>query len=195
LRLIAGLEQVTAGEIRIGGQRVNDVPPWQRRVAMVFQGSVLYPHWTVEQNLLFGWEAGSGSWLGRRLTDWWRGSGRVPSDVRDRVRQSAKLLGIEHLLDRYPRQLSGGERQRVALGRALVRQPAVFLLDEPWSHVDDATRRQVRDELRHCREQAGGAMVLVTHDHEDARAVGDRVAVMAAGRVSQVGVPDEVFGS
>jgi multiple sugar transport system ATP-binding protein len=209
--LVLFLERLSSGEIHIGGKRADHLPPWHRNVAMIFQGCVLYPHLTVEQNLLFGLEPGRGSWIawiGNRLANLAgrnrRGrsvhSGDQADDLadrpraaRDQVRQTAKLLGIEAILDRYPRQLSGGERQRVALGRAFVRQPAVFLLDEPWSNVDVRLRQSLRNELRRLREQMGGAMILVTHDHAEALELGDRVAVLQEGAIHQIGTPTEIL--
>jgi sn-glycerol 3-phosphate transport system ATP-binding protein len=164
---------------------------------MMFQGCVLYPHLTVEQNMRFGlepagggWAAWVGTWLANRL-----GAGKAAARsrvVRDRVRHTAKLLGVEQLLERYPRQLSGGESQRVALGRVLVRQPAVFLLDEPWSNIEWRLRARMCSELRCIREQVGGTIILVTHDYVEALESGTRVAVMAEGRVLQVGAPEEI---
>jgi ABC-type sugar transport system ATPase subunit len=195
LRLIAGLERPSSGVIRIGGHAVDGVPPRRRRVAMIFQGCVLYPHLTAEQNILFGLEPRCGKWIGNRLANLFGISDNSWSESREQVRRTAKLLGIERLLDRYPRQLSGGERQRVAIGRALVRQPAVFLLDEPWSNVDMRLRRQLQGELRRWRAQMGGSMILVTHDDSEALAVGDRVAVLDNGRLRGVGTPAEMVAA
>lgn len=197
LRLIAGLERPSSGEIRIDGQVADRLSPHERDVAMLFQSCVLYPHLTVERNIAFGLDGRFGGWL----THLWRGladrmrlsaEDGAPS-VPDRVRQTAKIVGVEHLLERYPRQLSGGERQRVALARVFVRQPAVFLLDEPWSNVDVRLRRVLRCELRALRQRTHAATILVTHDHSEALALGDRIAVLDQGRVHQVGTPAEIL--
>jgi ABC-type sugar transport system ATPase subunit len=164
---------------------------------MIFQGCVLYPHLTAGENMAFGLVASSGgwsAWIGRRLANLFgtaKSAGRAVA-IGENVRRTAQLLGVGHLLDRYPRQLSGGECQRVALGRALVRQPAVFLLDEPWSNVDARARHQLRVELRRVRAELGGAMILVTHDQAEALALGDRVAVLDGGRIHQIGLPAEI---
>jgi multiple sugar transport system ATP-binding protein len=199
LRLIAGLDQPTSGEVWIGDQVVNHVAPRKRNVAMVFQACVLYPHLTVERNIVFGLDRWCGGWPARL---WNRLAIRfgVPKsaksqEIRDRVRHTAQLVGVEHLLDRFPRQLSGGERQRVALGRAFVRHPAVFLLDEPWSNVDDRLRQPLRHQLRQLCKQYGGTTILVTHDHLEALALGDRIAVLEAGRVHQIGAPAEIVAN
>lgn len=198
LRLIAGLERPTSGEIHIRGRNVAGLAPRQRNVAMVFQGSVLYPHLTAEQNIAFGPDRVYGGWAAR-VWNWLTSLAGIANAaararvIRERVRHTAHILGVEHLLDRYPRQLSGGECQRVALGRALVRQPAVFLLDEPWANVDRRARQQLRIELQKLRQQCGGPMVLVTHDHVEALAVGDRIAVLDQGRLHQVGSPAEIL--
>ena len=173
LRLIAGLEDPTAGDILIGGDRVNDVPPARRGIAMVFQSYALYPHMTVYRNMAFGLT------LARR--------GRDAIDAK--VREAARLLQIEPLLDRKPRALSGGQRQRVAIGRAIVREPKVFLFDEPLSNLDAALRVQMRLELARLRTQLGATMVYVTHDQVEAMTLADTIVALNAGRVEQVGSP------
>jgi multiple sugar transport system ATP-binding protein len=177
LRTIAGLEQATEGEVLIGGNVVNGLPPRARQVAMVFQSYALYPHKTVLQNIAFPLKAE-----------------KTPKDKRDeRARWAADLLGIEGLLDRKPRQLSGGERQRVALARALVREPSVFLLDEPLSNLDAKLRASARDELKQFQERIGTTTIYVTHDQAEAMGLGERIAVMYEGRVRQIGPPREVY--
>jgi multiple sugar transport system ATP-binding protein len=199
LRLIAGLDQPSSGDVCIGDRVVNHIAPHKRNVAMVFQGCVLYPHLTVERNIAFGLDRWYGGWPARlwnRLTN----QVGIPEsakaqEIRDRVQHTAQLVGVEHLLGRFPRQLSGGERQRVAIGRAFVRHPAVFLLDEPWSNVDDRLRQPLRHQLRQLCEQHCGTTILVTHDHQEALALGDRIAVLEGGRVHQVGTPAEIVAS
>lgn len=177
LRMIAGLESVSAGTIRIDGQVVNDVPPKDRDIAMVFQSYALYPHMTVYQNLAFA--------LGLR---------RVPRAVIDeKVRSTAKTLGIEGLLDRTPKQLSGGQRQRVAVGRAIVRDPKCFLFDEPLSNLDAKLRLETRAELKRLHHQLASTTIYVTHDQEEAITLGDRVVVMKGGVVQQCASPLEVY--
>ena len=178
LRMIAGLERPTAGEIYIAGQRVDgDVPPRARGIAMVFQSYALYPHRTVAQNIAFPLEAI-----------------RMPrAQITEKVRWAADMFGISRYLDRYPRQLSGGERQRVALCRALVRDPKVFLLDEPLANLDAKLRNTARDELKRFQRQIRTTTVYVTHDQVEALGLGDRIAVMDRGKVRQVGTPQEVY--
>ncbi|HEV3505411.1 MAG TPA: ABC transporter ATP-binding protein [Actinomycetes bacterium] len=177
LRTIAGLEQPTEGEVWIGGQVVNDLPPRARKIAMVFQSYALYPHKNVLQNIVFPLKAE-----------------RMDKDEQVRkARWAAELLGIDQLLDRRPRQLSGGERQRVALARALVREPHVFLLDEPLSNLDAKLRTSARDELKRFQERVGTTTIYVTHDQAEAMGLGDRIAVMDRGRVRQLGPPVEVY--
>jgi ABC-type sugar transport system ATPase subunit len=179
LRLLAGLEQLTAGNIRIGDQDVNDVPPSERDLAMVFQSYALYPHMTVRKNLSYG--------LRRR---------RTPAPViESRIREVAGLLGIGELLDRYPGQLSGGQRQRVAVSRALVRSPAVLLMDEPLSNLDAKLRAHARAEISRIQATAQATTVYVTHDQVEAMTMGDRVAVMNAGELAQYGTPEEVYNA
>ncbi|WP_203433616.1 ABC transporter ATP-binding protein [Jiangella asiatica] len=177
LRTIAGLEQPTQGEVLIGGNVVNELPPRIRQVAMVFQSYALYPHKTVRANIVFPLKAQ-----------------RMDRDAREKkARWAADLLGISHLLHRKPRELSGGERQRVALARAMVREPAVFLLDEPLSNLDAKLRASARDELKRFQQRIGTTTIYVTHDQAEAMGLGDRIAVMDAGRVRQLGHPREVY--
>src|SRR6266511_915490 len=173
LRLIAGLEPVTSGTIAIGGRVVNDLEPQERNVAMVFEGESLYPHLTAAGNLRFGLEVG-----------------RVPKQEIDlRVQAESRVLGVARLLNRLPRTLSAGQRQRVAVGRATVRVPAVFLLDEPLTHLDAAERIRLRAELASLLHGLGVTSVYVTHDQSQAMAIGDRAAVMRAGQIEQVAEP------
>ncbi len=177
LRLIAGLEEPTEGEILIGERVVTDLSPRERRIAMVFQSYALYPHLTVERNISFPLEAQ-----------------KVPrGEHRKKVEWAAELLGIGHLLRRKPRELSGGERQRVALARAIVREPALFLLDEPLSNLDAKLRASAREELARFHRKAGATAIYVTHDQVEAMAMGDRIVVLHEGQVRQVGVPREVY--
>ncbi|MHC4274793.1 MAG: ABC transporter ATP-binding protein [Planctomycetota bacterium] len=177
LRLIAGLEELTAGEIRIGDRVVNDLHPKDRDVAMVFQDYALYPHMSVARNMGFSLE------LRRASKD----------EVSGRVQRVAAMLGLEALLDRRPHALSGGQQQRVALGRALVREPTVFLFDEPLSNLDARLRVTTRAEIRTLQRQAGATMIYVTHDQEEAMTLGDRVAVMCDGRLQQVDTPLDLY--
>ena len=177
LRMIAGLESVTSGQILIGDRVVNELPPMDRDIAMVFQNYALYPHMSVYDNMAFGLKM--------------RKFGK--EDIRRRVQEAAEILGIEGLLHRKPRQLSGGQRQRVALGRAIVRHPQVFLFDEPLSNLDAKLRVQMRVELRKLHERLGTTAVYVTHDQVEAMTLGDRVVVMRDGRVQQVGEPLELY--
>ena len=199
LRLIAGLEEVTAGEIRIGDRVMNRVSPKDRDIAMVFQNYALYPHMTVYQNLAFGLRLRyGGSWLSRLWQRWWNpaqsaASERRRREIPERVRQTAAGLGIEPLLGRLPRQLSGGERQRVALGRAMVRQPAVFLFDEPLSNLDAKLRVETRRELKQLHGRLQATMIYVTHDQVEALTLGQRIAVLDRGILQQVGSPLEVY--
>jgi ABC-type sugar transport system ATPase subunit len=177
LRLVAGLEQATGGELRFDDQVVNDVPPDRRNVGMVFQNYALYPHMTVFRNLAFGMQA-------RRTPK---------SEVARRVHDIAELLGLADLLDRRPKELSGGQRQRVALGRALVREPSVFLMDEPLSNLDANLREQTRLELARLHRELHITTLYVTHDQGEALTLADRVVVMNGGRVAQDGTPDDVY--
>ena len=177
LRMIAGLEQPTDGEVRIGGDVVNGLPPRSRRIAMVFQSYALYPHKTVRQNIEFPLKAE-----------------KMPTGKRhEKAEWAAELLGLVDLLDRRPRQLSGGERQRVALARALVRDPSVFLLDEPLSNLDAKLRATARDDLKDFHERVGTTTIYVTHDQVEAMGMGDRIVVMLDGQVRQVGPPQAVY--
>jgi multiple sugar transport system ATP-binding protein len=177
LRMIAGLERQTAGDIVIGGRVVNDLPPRERKIAMVFQSYALYPHLTVEKNIAFPLKA----------------QGAEKSTIPGRVQRAAEMLGLDALLHRKPRQLSGGERQRVALARAMVREPAVFLLDEPLSNLDAKLRTLARDELQQFQRRLSTTTIYVTHDQVEAMGLGDRIAVMSKGRVRQLGKPQEVY--
>ncbi len=179
LRLVAGLESPNHGTVTIGSRAVNLLPPKDRDVAMVFQSHALYPHLNVQKNLAFGLQL--------------RGTPRL--EIADRVGWVAKLLGIEGLLWRMPAELSGGQRQRVALGRAIVRRPRVFLFDEPLSQLDAKLRREMRDELKRLLQPLQTTTLYVTHDHEEARALGDLVVVMNTGRAEQIGTVEDVFGS
>jgi multiple sugar transport system ATP-binding protein len=177
LRLIAGLEEPTDGDVLIGGDVVTQLPPRARKIAMVFQSYALYPHKTVRKNIVFPLAAA-----------------RVPKESwPEKVDWAARTLGIEKLLDRRPRELSGGERQRVALARALVREPQVFLFDEPLSNLDAKLRTTARDELKQFQQRLGVTTVYVTHDQVEAMGLGDRIAVLNAGQVQQVGPPDEIY--
>src|SRR6202789_1613536 len=177
LRMVAGLESITSGELRIDGRVVNDVPPKERDIAMVFQNYALYPQMTVAKNMSFSLE------LARRPKD----------EIIEKVGKAADILGLKPLLERYPRQLSGGQRQRVAMGRAIVRDPAVFLMDEPLSNLDAKLRVQMRTEVARLQSDLGTTMVYVTHDQTEAMTLGDRVAVMRAGVLQQVGAPEELY--
>jgi multiple sugar transport system ATP-binding protein len=177
LRLIAGLEQPTSGEVYIGGLPMVGLPPRARKIAMVFQSYALYPHKSARRNIEFPLKA----------------SGMEPEERAKKVEWAAELLGITRLLDRRPRHLSGGERQRVALARALVREPDVFLLDEPLSNLDAKLRATARDDLKQFQDRVGTTTVYVTHDQVEAMGLGDRIAVMSAGRIRQLGTPTEVY--
>jgi multiple sugar transport system ATP-binding protein len=177
LRMIAGLEDITGGEILIGGDLVNDVPPKDRDIAMVFQNYALYPHMTVFENMSFG----------LRLK-------KVPrSEIKARVGNAARILDIQELLERKPRQLSGGQRQRVAMGRAIVRDPRVFLFDEPLSNLDAKLRVQMRTEIKRVHQKVRTTTIYVTHDQVEAMTLADRVVVMNAGRIEQVGAPNDLY--
>jgi multiple sugar transport system ATP-binding protein len=199
LRMIAGLEDVTAGTIRIGGRVVNDVAPKDRDIAMVFQNYALYPHMTVYKNMAFG------LMLRRRYAGWGNPAGWLLSrsrfrqarderrEIDRRVRAAAAVLGIEELLDRRPKALSGGQRQRVAVGRAIVRNPKAFLFDEPLSNLDAKLRVEMRAELKSLHRKVRTTTVYVTHDQEEAMTLGDRVVVMKDGLIHQRGTPFEVY--
>ena len=177
LRMIAGLDEISKGELYIGDVLVNNVPPKDRNIAMVFQSYALYPHMSVYNNMAFALELS-----------------KTPKDEIDlRVREAAKVLGIEHLLARKPKALSGGQRQRVALGRAMVRNPDVFLLDEPLSNLDAKLRASMRTELIKLHKQLGTTFVYVTHDQTEAMTMGDRIVVMSDGVVQQVDTPQKLY--
>jgi multiple sugar transport system ATP-binding protein len=177
LRMIAGLEEISEGELRIGDRVVNDVAPKDRDIAMVFQSYALYPHMSVRDNLAFG--------LKLR---------KVPkADIEKRISEAAGILQLDKLLDRKPKELSGGQRQRVALGRAIVREPAVFLMDEPLSNLDAKLRVQTRAEIARLHQRLGTTMVYVTHDQVEAMTMGQRIAVMSDGLLQQVGTPQQLY--
>ncbi len=177
LRTIAGLESATAGDLYIGDRRVNDIPARQRDVAMVFQNYALYPHMTVAENLGFG--------LRMRQAE--------TSTIRSRVAAVAEMLDISHLLERKPKQLSGGQQQRVALGRAIARQPQVFLLDEPLSNLDAQLRDDTRVELKQLHQRVGITTAYVTHDQVEAMTLADQIVVLDQGRIQQIGTPQEIY--
>jgi multiple sugar transport system ATP-binding protein len=177
LRMVAGLEDISAGTLSIGGRVVNDVKPADRDIAMVFQSYALYPHLTVQENIAFG----------LRLR-------KTPKDEEQRlVREAAGILGLDELLHRYPKELSGGQRQRVAMGRAIVRKPAVFLFDEPLSNLDAALRGRMRVEIKKLHRRLGVTMIYVTHDQVEAMTLADRIVVLKDGVVQQVGTPRELY--
>src|SRR2546425_429429 len=177
LRMIAGLEKQTSGDIVIGSRNVNALPPRERKIAMVFQSYALYPHLTVEKNISFPLRA----------------QGMEKEKIGPAVQKAATMFGIQRLLHRKPRQLSGGERQRVALARAMVREPDVFLLDEPLSNLDAKLRTSARDELQMFQRKLGTTTIYVTHDQVEAMGLGHRIAVMSKGKVRQLGPPQEVY--
>lgn len=177
MRTIAGLEQLSSGEVYIGGQLANELPPRERNIAMVFQSYALYPHKTVYNNIAFPLQAL-----------------KTPREtIRSRIDWATGLLGIDHLQQRKPSELSGGEQQRVALARALVRSPALFLLDEPLSNLDAKLRHAARRELRNIHQETGVTTIYVTHDQVEAMGLGERVAVMNAGQIEQIGPPEEIY--
>ncbi len=177
LRIIAGLEQASGGEVRIGGKRVDGLAPGERGVAMVFQSYALYPHMTVRDNLAFGLQ-------NIRLSR---------TEIGTRVAEAARILEIDHLLDRRPGQLSGGQRQRVAIGRAITKEPAAFLFDEPLSNLDAALRARTRIEIARLHQRLGATMVFVTHDQVEAMTLATRIVVLDHGRIEQVGTPLEIY--
>ena len=177
LRMLAGLEHVSAGEIWIGDRVVNELPPKERDIAMVFQNYALYPHITVAENMGFSLKL----------------KGVKKAEIAERVRPAAEILGLSHLLDRYPRQLSGGQRQRVAMGRAIVREPQVFLFDEPLSNLDAKLRVSMRTEMKNLHQRLKTTTVYVTHDQIEAMTMADKIVVMHDGRVAQVGTPLELY--
>src|SRR4029079_10083316 len=177
LRMIAGLENITAGEIRIGERVANQVPPKERDVAMVFQNYALYPHMTVADNMAFSMKL----------------RGAPKSEIDERVNRAAAILGLSQLLQRFPRQLSGGQRQRVAMGRAIVRDPQVFLFDDPLSNLDANLRVQMRTEIKELHQRLKTTTIYVTHDQIEAMTMADKIVVMLDGRIAQVGAPRELF--
>ena len=177
LRMLAGLEHISGGEIRIGSRVVNDVPPKDRDIAMVFQNYALYPHMSVAENMGFSLTLKNAS----------RG------DIEARVKPAAEILGLSHLLDRFPRQLSGGQRQRVAMGRAIVRDPQVFLFDEPLSNLDAKLRVSMRTEIKNLHQRLTTTTVYVTHDQIEAMTMADKIVVMQDGRIEQVGAPLDLY--
>jgi multiple sugar transport system ATP-binding protein len=177
LRMIAGLENISGGEIAIGGRVVNALPPKDRDIAMVFQNYALYPHMTVRDNMAFSLKLA-----------------KAPASVmEDEVQKAAKILGLEALLDRYPRQLSGGQRQRVAMGRAIVRHPQVFLFDEPLSNLDAKLRVQMRSEIKELQQRLDTTTIYVTHDQIEAMTMADQIVVMNHGRIEQAGSPLDLY--
>ena len=179
LRMIAGLENITDGEIYIGDKKVNNVPPKDRDIAFVFQSYALYPHMTVKENIAFG--------LKMR---------KVPkAEIEQKVNQAAKILDLEEYLDRRPKQLSGGQRQRVALGRAIVRNPKVFLMDEPLSNLDAKLRVQMRAEIKKLHQKLQTTFIYVTHDQTEALTMGDRIVVLNNGDIQQVDTPEEIYNN
>jgi multiple sugar transport system ATP-binding protein len=179
LRMIAGLEDITDGDIMIGGDVVNDVPPKDRDIAMVFQNYALYPHMTVAENMSFG----------LRLKKY------PKAEIKSRVTEAARMLDITDLIDRKPKQLSGGQRQRVAMGRAIVRNPKVFLFDEPLSNLDAKLRVQMRIEIKKVHQKVRTTTVYVTHDQVEAMTLADRVVVMNKGKIEQIGTPNDLYHS
>ncbi|MGA8799959.1 MAG: sn-glycerol-3-phosphate ABC transporter ATP-binding protein UgpC, partial [Pseudolabrys sp.] len=177
LRMIAGLENITAGEIRIGERVVNNLPPKERDVAMVFQNYALYPHMTVAANMAFSMKL----------------RGAPQSEIDERVNRAAVILGLTQLLERFPRQLSGGQRQRVAMGRAIVRDPQVFLFDEPLSNLDAKLRVQMRTEIKELHQRLKTTTIYVTHDQIEAMTMADKIVVMHDGRVEQIGAPLDLY--
>ncbi|MBN9334429.1 sn-glycerol-3-phosphate ABC transporter ATP-binding protein UgpC [Devosia sp.] len=177
LRMIAGLESITDGEIDIGGRVVNELEPKERDIAMVFQSYALYPHMTVRDNMAFSLKL----------------SRKSKQEIESEVRRAAEILALGPLLDRYPRQLSGGQRQRVAMGRAIVRHPAVFLFDEPLSNLDAKLRVQMRGEIKALHSRLKATMIYVTHDQMEAMTMADRIVVMRAGKIEQIGSPLEIY--
>ena len=177
LRMIAGLEEISAGAIEIGGRVVNDLPPRSRNISMVFQSYALYPHMTVRENMGFSLKI----------------AGRPKEEMERRVAEASAILGLDHLLERRPSQLSGGQRQRVAMGRAIVRDPDVFLFDEPLSNLDAKLRTQMRTEIKKLHGKVNSTVIYVTHDQVEAMTLADRIVIMRDGYIEQVGTPDEVF--
>ena len=177
LRMIAGLEDISEGDLLIGGKRVNDVEPKDRDIAMVFQNYALYPHMTVYENMAFSLKL-------RHVSK---------DEIDKKVRDAAAILGITEYLERKPKALSGGQRQRVAIGRAIVREPQVFLMDEPLSNLDAKLRNQMRAEIIKLRQRIDTTFIYVTHDQTEAMTLGDRIVIMRDGYIMQIGTPQEVF--
>jgi sn-glycerol 3-phosphate transport system ATP-binding protein len=177
LRMIAGLEEISEGEVSIGGRAVNRLEPGERDIAMVFQNYALYPHMSVRRNMEYGL----------------RNQGMPREQIDARIAEAARTLQLEPYLDRKPRALSGGQRQRVAMGRAIVREPAVFLFDEPLSNLDAKLRTQLRAELKDLHARLGATFVFVTHDQVEAMSLADRIVIMSAGRIEQIGTPMELY--
>ena len=177
LNSIAGLEELTSGDILIDGRAVYELGPFERDVAMVFQNYALYPHMTVAENIGFSMKLRK----------------RSKQEVKKRVNEVAKMLELEHLLDRLPRELSGGQQQRVAIGRAVIREPAIFLFDEPFSNLDASLRMKTRGEIKMLHQQLGVTSIFVTHDQEEALSLSDQVAVMRHGKLEQYGSPEEIY--
>ena len=177
LNVIAGLEEATSGEVLIGGRKVNELSPFERDVAMVFQNYALYPHMTVEENIGFSLQLRK----------------RSKNEIQDKVYKVAEMLELDKLLYRLPRELSGGQQQRVAIGRAVIREPSIFLFDEPFSNLDAALRIKTRGEVKELHQRLGVTSIFVTHDQEEALSLSDRIAVMRAGRVEQYGTPEDVY--
>ncbi|KVS70070.1 ABC transporter ATP-binding protein [Burkholderia cepacia] len=177
MRMIAGLEEISGGDLNIDGTRMNDVPPAKRGIAMVFQSYALYPHMTLYDNMAFGLKL----------------AGAKKPEIDSAVRNAAKVLHIEHLLDRKPKQLSGGQRQRVAIGRAITRKPKVFLFDEPLSNLDAALRVKMRLEFARLHDELKTTMIYVTHDQVEAMTLADKIVVLSAGSIEQVGTPNQLY--
>src|SRR5688500_6802510 len=177
LRIIAGLESADAGEVRLEGERIDQLPPGRRGVAMVFQHYALYPHMTVRENMAFGL----------------RNAGMAKDEIESRVAEAARVLEVEEQLDKKPGELAGGQRQRVAIGRAIVKQPKLFLLDEPLSNLDAALRMRTRVELAQLRQKVDAAVIMVTHDQAEAMTLADRIIVMNDRRIQQIGPPMEIY--
>jgi multiple sugar transport system ATP-binding protein len=177
MRMIAGLEEISGGDLKIDGVRVNDVPPARRGIAMVFQSYALYPHMSLYDNMAFGLKL----------------AGTKKPEIDAAVRNAAKILHIDHLLDRKPKQLSGGQRQRVAIGRAITRKPKVFLFDEPLSNLDAALRVKMRLEFARLHDELKTTMIYVTHDQVEAMTLADKIVVLSAGNIEQVGTPNELY--
>jgi multiple sugar transport system ATP-binding protein len=196
LRMIAGLEDITSGELMIGGKKVNHVPPRDRDIAMVFQSYALYPHMSVAKNLAFGLlrRRQHSSKLRKVISaDYRKAAQEENVAVEERVASAAKMLGLTDLLERKPGELSGGQRQRVAVGRAIVRDPKAFLFDEPLSNLDAKLRVEMRTEIRRLHREMGATTIYVTHDQEEAMTLGDRLVVMKDGVIQQIGSPTEVY--